>query len=201
MAMKPDKVVLFAILLVDRAKNLAKCNRWLRVLRQLTNRNIARLRYSCIVYEYKRKDVHGHGPSKLNLGLFVCCSDVYWDSQPFFPINYQGKTSSCMNYDLLLDQIMPCIIFSTLQAGCVLDVPFMSLVRQKRRKGTLPLVECGNRGQICHPKPYQLTIRVFLQRIPLCVQIAYGYECSPLRVRYLLYVALFSFFRRLCDYD
>ena len=43
--MKPDKVLycrfLFAILGVDRAQNLAKYNRRLRVFMQLTNRNIA----------------------------------------------------------------------------------------------------------------------------------------------------------------
>ena len=43
--MKPGKVLcsrfLFAILGVDRAQNLTKYNRWLRVFIQLTNRNIA----------------------------------------------------------------------------------------------------------------------------------------------------------------
>ena len=43
--MKPGKVLccrfLFAILGVDPAQNLTKYNRWLRVLIQLTNRNIA----------------------------------------------------------------------------------------------------------------------------------------------------------------
>ena len=42
--MKPGKVryrFLFAILGVDRAQNLTKYNRWLRVFTQLTNRNIA----------------------------------------------------------------------------------------------------------------------------------------------------------------
>ena len=43
--MKPGKVLfcrfLFAILGIDRAQNLAKYNEWLRVLMQLTNKNIA----------------------------------------------------------------------------------------------------------------------------------------------------------------
>ena len=43
--MKPGKVLfdrfLFVILGVDRAQNLTKYNRWLRVFIQLTNRNIA----------------------------------------------------------------------------------------------------------------------------------------------------------------
>ena len=34
-------VFLFAILGVDRAQNLTKYNRWLRVFKQLTDRNIA----------------------------------------------------------------------------------------------------------------------------------------------------------------
>ena len=42
--MKPGKVLcyrfLFPILEVDRAQNLTKYNRWLRVFIQLTNRNI-----------------------------------------------------------------------------------------------------------------------------------------------------------------
>ena len=42
--MKPGKVLccrfLFAILGVDRAQNLEKYSRWLRVFMQLTNRNI-----------------------------------------------------------------------------------------------------------------------------------------------------------------
>ena len=42
MVLKPGKVLcLFAILGVDRAQNLAKYNRWLRVSMLLTNRNIA----------------------------------------------------------------------------------------------------------------------------------------------------------------
>ena len=43
--MKPGHVLcyrfLFAILAVDRAQNLIKYNRWLRVFMQLTNQNIA----------------------------------------------------------------------------------------------------------------------------------------------------------------
>ena len=46
MVMKPGKVIcymfLFTIILgVDRAQNLTKYNRWLRVFKQLTNRNVA----------------------------------------------------------------------------------------------------------------------------------------------------------------
>ena len=73
--MKPDKVLcyrfLLAILGVDRAQNLTKYNRWLRVFMQLTNENIAH--NLCIVYKRKTKDVHCHGPSNLNLGLFDVC--------------------------------------------------------------------------------------------------------------------------------
>ena len=43
--MKPGKVLcyrfLFAILGADRAQNLTKYNKWLRVFIQLTNKNIA----------------------------------------------------------------------------------------------------------------------------------------------------------------
>ena len=70
--MKLGKVLcyrfLFDILGVDRAQNLTKYNRWLRLFMQLTNRNTA-ITYFCIVYERKTKDVHGHGPSNLNLDL------------------------------------------------------------------------------------------------------------------------------------
>ena len=78
--MKPGKVLcyrfLFAILGVDRAQNLTKYNRWLGVFMQLTDKETLRLRNSCIVYERKTKDVHSHGPSNLNLCLFVCFFDV-----------------------------------------------------------------------------------------------------------------------------
>ena len=29
------------------------------------------------MYERKTKDVHGHGPPNINLGLFVCSFDVF----------------------------------------------------------------------------------------------------------------------------
>ena len=45
MVRKPGKVLcvrfLFTIFGIDRAQNLTKYNRWLRVFMQLTNRNIA----------------------------------------------------------------------------------------------------------------------------------------------------------------
>ena len=41
------------------------------------------LRNSCIVYERKTKDVHGRGPSNINLGLFAWPFDVYRASKPF----------------------------------------------------------------------------------------------------------------------
>ena len=63
------------ILGVDRGQNLTKYNRWLRVFIKL-NKKTLRLRNSCIVYERKTKDVRGHGPSNLDLGLFVCSFDV-----------------------------------------------------------------------------------------------------------------------------
>ena len=85
--MKPGKVLccrfLFLILGVDRTQNLTKYKRWLRVFIELTNRNIV------ITYERKTKDVHGHGPSNLNLGLFVCSFDVCRASEPFPSINYE----------------------------------------------------------------------------------------------------------------
>ena len=46
--------ILFAILGVDRAQNVTKYNRWLRVFKETL-----RLRNSCIAYERKIKDVHG----------------------------------------------------------------------------------------------------------------------------------------------
>ena len=45
------------------------------------------------MYERKTKDVHGHGPSNLNLGLFVCSFDVSRASSPFPSINYVLKKS------------------------------------------------------------------------------------------------------------
>ena len=41
----------------------------------------------------KTKDVHGRGPSKVNLGLFVCSFDVYQVSLPFSSINYDHSNS------------------------------------------------------------------------------------------------------------
>ena len=80
--MKPGKVLCYRFLLpilgVDRAQNLTNYNRWLHVFIQLSKPiETLRLGNSCIVYERKTKDVHGHGPSNLNLGLFVCSFDVY----------------------------------------------------------------------------------------------------------------------------
>lgn len=69
--MKPNKVLcfmlLFAILGVDPAQRTiggyaCSCNQLIETLR-LCN--------SCIVHECETKDVHGHGPSNINLGLFV----------------------------------------------------------------------------------------------------------------------------------
>ena len=75
--MKPGKVLcymfLFAILGVDRAQNLTKYNRWLRVFIQPTKRKKLGLLNSCMVYECKTKDVYGRGPCYINFGLFVCC--------------------------------------------------------------------------------------------------------------------------------
>ena len=69
---------LFFILGVNRAQKLAKDNRQLGLFIQVTNRNLMRLCNSCIVYECKTKDVHGRGPSSINLGLFVYSFvDVY----------------------------------------------------------------------------------------------------------------------------
>ena len=45
---------------------MCSCNKSIKTL-QLSN--------SCIVYERKTKNVHGRGPSDLNLGPFVCSFD------------------------------------------------------------------------------------------------------------------------------
>ena len=38
----------------------------------ITNQHRSILRNSCIVSEHKAKDVHGQGPSNINLSLFQC---------------------------------------------------------------------------------------------------------------------------------
>ncbi len=75
---------LFVILGVDCAVKLTKYSWWLRVfmLSYLLIETL-RLRDSCIVSERKRKDLHGRGPSNINLAVFVCFFDVCRVSLPF----------------------------------------------------------------------------------------------------------------------
>ena len=68
------------------AQNRKKYNKMFTFAHALTNKNIAVTQLTHVVY--KTKDAHSHGPSNINLGLFVVCSfDVCRASQPFPSVN------------------------------------------------------------------------------------------------------------------